>query len=322
MPRVEQFVRLRTMAQRPLLAATGCVLVAGLLVLLVNRRHVRHEPQPSSEISTASGQRSATAEDTSGFIGVVVAAGSVDMVANAAGRLESVDVRVGDRVRKGAVLARLDVRSVQHDLAINQASLQAARADEEVARLTLAAAQESLQRGGDPHLVTLGALSAEDQAKLIYAEKMAAARLSAAQAQVQNQQARVEQLQLHIAEATIRAPFDGMVSMRYLDPGTTVAVGSPIVHLLSEGPQAVRFAIPEEAVGRVKVGAPVSLHTQGQTQERQGRVENVAPEVDTASRMVLAIASVNPEDAASLPFGSVVRVSVEDEAQAAQRAGQ
>ena len=135
------------------------------------------------------------------------------------GRLEQVTVQVGDPVRKGDVLARLDTTPLQHEQAIATADLQAARAEEEVAKLAHQSAQETLQRGGDARLVSLGAMSEEEQARLRFSEKTAAAKLAAAQALVQSHQARVEQLRLRLSEATLRAPFDARVSMRYLDPG-------------------------------------------------------------------------------------------------------
>ncbi|MFY0528774.1 efflux RND transporter periplasmic adaptor subunit [Archangium gephyra] len=291
-------------------------LAAGLLWM--NRDSVRREALPPPTVSHLPEPAPAAAPAGAGFIGVVVADGSVELSASLAARLDKVAVRVGDRVRKGSVLAQQDVRALEHELAINQAGLQMALADEEVARLALVSAQESLQRGAGSKLVDLGAISEEERARLRYAEQTAAAKLNAAQAQVQNQRARVEQLRLRISEASLRAPFDGRVARRYLDPGTMVAAGSPILHLISEGPQLVRLAIPEEEAARVTVGTPVRLSARGQARELRGRVENVAPEVDAASRMVLAIASVTQEDGALLPFGSVVQVFVED----AERVGQ
>lgn len=310
------------MTQRLMLAGLGFLLVTGLVLLLVTRSPEPPQPPPAAAADTLPGTRAPGSAADSGFIGVVVAHGSVDIAASFAGRMEHVDVRVGNKVRKGSVLARQDVRSLQHELSITQAGLQAARADEEVAQLSLTQAQETLRRGGDPKLVSLGALSAEELAKLSYAEKMAVAKLRAAQAQVFNQQARVEQLQLRISEATLRAPFDATVSMRYLDPGTTVNTGTAVVRLLSDGPQVVRFAIPEEASERVRVGSRVRLEVRGQEHARHGRVDNVSPEVDAASRMVLAMASVDSDEGASLPFGSVVRVVVDEGERVGRRSGE
>jgi multidrug resistance efflux pump len=188
------------------------------------------------------------------------------------------------------------------------------RAEEEVARLALMAAQETLQRGGNERLVSLGAMSEEEVARLRFAEKTAAAKLAAAQAQVQSHQARVEQLRLRLAEGTVRAPFEATVSVRYLDPGALVTSGRPILHLLADGAQQVRFAISEAHAPGVRVAHRVWLELRGQPTRLEGRVESVSPEVDSASRMVLAIASVAPQPGFRLPLGSVVRVRVEQQA--------
>lgn len=298
------------MSQRLFIVGTGLVLTAGLGVLLVHRAPPGPKPSVVPPVAAPAESRPAPSREGPGFIGVIVAGGSVDISAKFDGRLEQVAVRVGDRVRKGDVLARLDVQPVQHELAIASAELEAMRAEEEIAKLALQAAQESQQRGGGEKLIALGAMSEEEQARLRFAEKTAAAKAAAARAQVQSREAQVEQLKLRLAEATVRAPFDGTVSMRYLDPGTLVTSGRPLVHLLADGDQQVRFAIPESLAPGVAEGAPVLLDVPGAPARLEGRVENLAPEVDSASRMVLAIASVTQRPGQRLPQGTVVRVWV------------
>jgi RND family efflux transporter MFP subunit len=310
------------MARRLFIAGVGLVLLTSLLLLRVRPSEPSTPPPaPPSAATQAPSSPELLEGEHAGFIGVIVAEGSVAISAKFDGRLEQVAVQVGDSVRKGDVLARLDTAPLQHELAIATADLQAARAEEEVAKLAHQSAQEALQRGGDSRLLSLGAISEEEQAKLRFAEKTGVAKLAAAQALVQSHQARVEQLRLRLSEATLRAPFDARVSMRYLDPGTLVSAGLPIVHLLADGGQQVRFAIPELLAPRVIAGAAVVLGVQGSGIRLEGRVERVSPEVDPASRMVLAIASVVPQSGTRLPPGTAVRVWVVPGAQASSVPG-
>ena len=296
------------MSKRLFIGGIGLVLASGLVLLSLHRSPAPARPPPTPPATDTPGPEPRPARENVGLVGLVVAGGSVDVAAKSDGLLEYVAVRVGDRVRKGDVLARLDVRSLQHELSIAQADLQAMKAQEEVARLALVEAQETLGRGGDERLLSMGAMSAEEQARLRFAEKTAGAKLVVTQAQVQSAQARVEQLKLKISEGTVRASFDATVSMRYLDPGTLVSVGRPIVHLLADGAQQVRFAIPESLAPWVETGTPVRLEVRDNPARLEGRVERVSPEVDTAARMVLAIASVAPHPGPQLPLGTVVRV--------------
>jgi RND family efflux transporter MFP subunit len=294
------------MAQRFFPVGLGLLLVAGLVALLVEWPPVSREAPAPAAPASAPAPVALPAGGGPGFLGVVIAEGSVDVAARFDGRLRGVEVQVGDRVRRGQVLARLEEQPVRHELSITEADLRAARAEEEVARISLAEARESLERGGGARLVGLGAVSAEEQARLRFAEQRAQARLETASAQVQRHQARVEQLRLQLSEAVLTAPFDGRVSMRYLDPGALVKAGQPVVHVLGEALRKVRFGVPEEH--RLEVGMPVLLQVRGEDGLLPGQVEHVAPEVDTASRLVLIIASVAPGSERPMPFGAVVRV--------------
>jgi RND family efflux transporter MFP subunit len=246
-----------------------------------------------------------------GRLGVIVAGGSVDVAARLEGTLERTDAQVGDSVRQGAVLARLDTRALQRELAVAQASLQAGEAERHIASIALTEMQERLQRRSDPKQLALGALSEEELATARYQEQTAVARLRAAEAMVAERKARVEQMAQKLSDAAVVAPFDGQVSIRYLDTGAMVSPGRALFHLIRTGTQQVRFAIPEDQSASVTVGTRLSVEVPSLGRVLEGRVENLSPEVDAASRMVLAIASVSREEGrAPVPSGVVVRVFV------------
>ncbi|GMU07997.1 hypothetical protein ASNO1_42500 [Corallococcus caeni] len=278
----------------------------------------RTEPDMASAIARpASADGSGVSRDVSPtalfeprFIGVVVADGRVDVSAKFDGRLASVDVKVGERVRQGQRLAQLDTAPLERELAVSEADVQQSLAQQDVARVALAEARDKVTRGGDDALVRLGAMSAEEQARLRFAEQSMAAQLAVAQAQVRTSQARLGQLKLRLSEAVLRAPFDGRISMRYLDAGATVAAGTPVVHLLRDGARMIRFAIPEQQATRVTVGMPVVITPKGSDVSLAGQVDSLAPDVDAVSRMVLAMASVPDAPGTQLYPGSTVHVSL------------
>ena len=83
--------------------------------------------QTNTHVAAGTGQAEQT--DETGFLGVVVALQSVELSAKFDGTLERLDVHVGDHVKGGTLIARLDGRSVAQDLAIAEASLLVAEAE-------------------------------------------------------------------------------------------------------------------------------------------------------------------------------------------------
>ncbi|MBI4511352.1 MAG: efflux RND transporter periplasmic adaptor subunit [Deltaproteobacteria bacterium] len=241
-----------------------------------------------------------------GFLGVVLARHAVDVVSKLDGRLESVRVRLGDRVKKGASIATIDVKAARQDLSIAEATLKGAQADQVRASLELAQAKERLAR--------LDAMAQhvarEELATAQYQQKLAAVQLDSAHAQVAERQARVAQLREVFAHSEVRAPFDGVVAARYADPGATISPGTPLARLISDDELWVRFAIPEDQAASISVGRPINVSIESLHIAVPGKVASVAPEVDASSRMIFAEATleVHAEERAKIPSGLVARV--------------
>ncbi|MBZ4329959.1 efflux RND transporter periplasmic adaptor subunit [Corallococcus sp. AS-1-12] len=243
------------------------------------------------------------------FLGVLISTEAVELAPRVEGRLESIKVHVGDPVRASEVVAVLDTAVEQRELAIAKAELLSARASAEVATLAVEQAAERLRRRQDPQQLSLGALSEEELATTQYERRMALAKLDAARAEVQESEARVAQYQQRISEASLRAPFEGVVAGRYADPGALVRSGQAVIHLLRGGKRQVRYAVPEAQAGEVRVGQRVRVQSQGLGARLTGRVAHVAPEVDAASRMLFVVADL--DGTSELPSGAVVQVSAE-----------
>ncbi|MCP3162144.1 efflux RND transporter periplasmic adaptor subunit [Myxococcus sp. QH3KD-4-1] len=244
-------------------------------------------------------------------MGVVIAEVSVNLAALIDGRVADVKVHVGSEVRQGELVATLEARSVRQELTIAEAELLSARAEQSVARVALEQAKERLQRRDTSQQVLTGAISEEELSTARYEQRMAAAQLEVASSKVQEREARVAQLSQRVAETFIRAPFDGVIASRFIHPGALVQAGTPLIHLVRRGAPQARFAIPASQVRRVSVGTAVQVTVPEQGLVLQGKVTQVAPEVDVASLMVFALTSLELEGQQfALPAGSVVRVSL------------
>jgi RND family efflux transporter MFP subunit len=216
------------------------------------------------------------------YLGVLIIGQDVDVAPKVEGRVQSIAIKPGDRVRRGAVLAQMDVHAAKAALRLAEASL--ADAKERLAR-----------RSG----MVAGVLSQEE--------------ISNAQVLVLERRSRVEDLRALIRDADVRAPFDGVVSARFLDPGAIAAPTRPIARLVGGSEVRARFAVPEEQTGAVAAGMHARLRLKALDRSLAAVVTSVAPEVDSAARMTFAVAAVEvpAELAPRLSAGMVGRVTVD-----------
>jgi RND family efflux transporter MFP subunit len=295
--------------------ACVAVVAIGLSVpAIVSSRGQMTERQPrrvlASETNThvADAARRAEQTDDTGFLGVVVALQSVELSAKFDGTLERLDVHVGDHVKGGALIARLDSRSVAQDLAIAEASLRVAEAEHD--RLVIELKDASNRRArlhSIPELFAREQLEAADSQ-----EAVAAARLRGSVAELAGKRARTNQLREMFRDAHIVAPFDGTVAARYVDPGTTVSRSTPIVRVISPTSLVIRFAVPEEQAAGAAVGRNVIVRVGSVNLTADGVIESVVPEIDAALRMVVIEArlTTNGGRTQTIPAGAIARVRV------------
>lgn len=263
---------------------------------------------PSSTAPAPAQAESRPAKDEAeGWIGVVLAREAVEVAGAFAGRLETVDVRVGDTVRRGDRIAKIATDSQRQELAKAEASLQVGEAEVARTEAELAAAEERLTR----RLQSPELFSKEEIANARLLRSTATTNLKAAQAHVQEQKANILQIRAVLSQAEVRAPFDGTVALRYADLGTVVGTDTPIVKLISRGNPMVRFAVPPDEAAELRTGQVVSVRIEELGLRERGTIERVSPEVDGASQMIVAEASLDSDPAlvGRLRTGLVASVS-------------
>jgi RND family efflux transporter MFP subunit len=233
---------------------------------------------------------------------------AVDVAPRVAGRLLAVEPRVGDRVEAGAVIARVDVAELEHQLAESRAQQRAAKAAGRRARTELAAAKREL--GRTEGLVKDQLVSRQQVDTLEARVAGLATDADAADAQRDQAAARVATLQQRIEDATVTAPLTGVVSRRYLDAGAYAQVGSPIARIVAQRPLRVLFEVPERDMALVHGERTISVRTPGTGPlEVQANVRGVAGEVDRQRRTVLIEADVPEPPESWLPGMSAEVVS-------------
>ncbi|MDE2483170.1 MAG: efflux RND transporter periplasmic adaptor subunit [bacterium] len=253
--------------------------------------------------------------------GSLTAVQNVTLGAAAAGRIVRVNVRVGDRVRAGEVLAQVDPSAYSAQYAGAQAgagaavdSERAAGAALEQARSRMNLAQSTARRMNA--LYAAGAISKQQQdesqasaaaSQAAYAQaqaSLAAARGLAAQAQ-----AGVAAAAVPLGETAIAAPFDGVVTQKLVEPGAVVGAGSPVVAVQNTSDLELDIAVPEDRVAALVPGTRVAVRVDALGSDALGgRVRAIVPSQDPALRSATVRVGVEPH--AGLLPGMFARVSI------------
>ncbi|MBA4046024.1 MAG: efflux RND transporter periplasmic adaptor subunit [Erythrobacter sp.] len=185
------------------------------------------------------------------------------------GQVVRVTVDAGDWVQQGQVLAVID-RSVQ----VQQAEAQSAQI--EVARADANLAQANLDRA--LQLVARGFVSKADVDRLTATRDAAVARVKVAQAQLGEQRARNQRL-------NILAPASGYVLQRNVEPGQTVGAGSTALFTIASGGEMEMLAqVSEEQLAGLSVGVNANITPTGSEKSYTGQVWQLSPVIDAATR--------------------------------------
>ncbi len=257
-----------------------------------------------------------------------------------AGRIESVTVREGDRVRAGEVIARLDTTETQARRRQALAQVAAARAQlallesgsrpEEIAHAQAAEvaaasravdAQRHLERSRT--LFEAGAISLQEYEGIRTTAEVAESQWRQAREQLElvrkgprTEEVAVASARLAQAEATVaevdaaieysivRTPFEGVVTVRHRTAGEIAAPGLPAVTLLDNEERWVRIYIPENRLAAVRLGTPAVITTDTWAgKEYRGAVSFIASEAEFTPRSVQT-----QEERVKLVYAAKVRI--------------
>ncbi len=216
------------------------------LVVLVSALIACSE-QPPPPIETVRAIRTITlTEPASGrmrrFSGVVEAADSSSVSFEVPGNVREVNVDVGERISKGQVLAVLDEQTFQ-------LNVKAAQADVGRAEVELRDALNDLER--------LQRIAAKDRGAISQrALDQAEARYGGARNNLSYNTSRLNLVKRDLERAVLRAPFDGVISKRYVDPFQQVALGQKLFDLHMEGAMEAAISVPESEIEYIYLGLP------------------------------------------------------------------
>jgi RND family efflux transporter MFP subunit len=248
------------------------------------------EPRP---VRTITIDRNAEGETIS-LTGHIRAKDQVSVAFRLDGRMIERPVNVGDEVKAGQVVARLDAQNQQNSLRSAQADLASSMAGLTQARLAFGRQQKLLAGGWTT------------QARFDDAQQA----MAAAQAQAESAQARLRIAQDQVSYAVLVAAAPGVVTAVGAEPGEVVRAGQMVVQLAQNGGRDAVFDAPEELIRTGPRDPLVEIVLTDDPQVKAtGRVREVAPQADSATRTFqVKVGIADPPDAMRL--GSTVTGSI------------
>jgi multidrug efflux system membrane fusion protein len=211
-----------------------------------------------------------------------------------AGKLVRRQAELGQRVKKGDILAQLDAQDYQLGLQSAKAQLAAATTNRDLAAADFKRFQE---------------LRAQNFISNAELERREAA-LKAAQAQVDQAQAQGTVQGNQAGYARLMADVSGVITAVEAEPGQVLAAGTPVVRIAQDGPRDVVFSVPEDRVGMIQTDSQVDVRAWGSDSVARGQVREVAASADPVTRTFVVKVSLDPQR--DLPLGSTVSVMPHD----------
>ena len=213
--------------------------------------------------------------------GQLVAVEEASVAAEVGGRITAMRVAEGAHVSAGDVVLEIDRERRELELANERAMVAAARSE-------IAQERRELER-----IRTLHQSQAASQAQL----DAATTRMRTAEAKVAAAEAQLGLAQLAFRNASVAAPFDGLVARRFVSAGDHVTEGEPLFDLVALDPIEVEFHLTERDSARVAVGDTVEVRVTPYPDEVfHATVHVVSPRIDPATRTLRVKALVeNPQ---------------------------
>lgn len=245
-------------------------------------RSGRGGARPPMPVEFTTAERAPVAEHVL-VVGNLIGAATVQVVPKVNGRLQSVSVKLGDPVRRGQIIAKVEdseireqVRQAEASFKVSQATIRQREADLQLAKTNLERNRSLLDRQLLPRQ-TYDDTDARYQAAL--------AQVDLANAQFEQAKARLDELRITLENTNIPSPVDGFVGKRFLDAGAFISPNAPVVSVVDIRSVRMVANLVEKDVKRVGVGTPAKVEVDAFPGETfAGKVSRIAPVFDPATR--------------------------------------
>jgi RND family efflux transporter MFP subunit len=266
-------------------------------------------------------------------VGTLTAVDQVTVSSEADGTVRAILADLGDRVKAGQVLVRLDNERQQYTSQQQQAALARTLAqygatdpqhlpepentpDVRRASAELAQARSAFDRAKELLRRELVSQQAFDDAQTELQSKQAGYEVALQnsrnlRASIQASEATMKLADRQLRDTEIRAPFDGYVERRLINLGELVKEQMPVMAIVRLDPLKVTAEIPERMAPWIDNGRPVEMHVDAYpTRTFTGKVTRISPAVNTGTR-AFPFEAVVPNPDGVLKPGTFARVHVE-----------
>ena len=241
-------------------------------------------------------------------VGNLVGDATVAVVPRAAGRLQDISVRLGDRVSRGQRIAKIEDFELQEQVKQQEAALEVSRATIRQREADLQLAQTNAERSRNLFARQLLPKQTLDDTEARY--QAAVAQLDLARAQNNQSTARLDELRINLQNTVIVSPVNGFVARRAADPGAFVGQNAPVVDVVDIGRVRLVANIVEKDLDQLQAGDDTKVEVDAFPGEMfTGRIARVAPVLDPATRTA-SIEIEIPNPGFRLKPGMYARVTV------------
>ncbi|MDX2245160.1 MAG: efflux RND transporter periplasmic adaptor subunit [Bacteroidia bacterium] len=228
-----------------------------LVVLLVSCREKPVETEEAIRPIKYEKVELSTGMETHIFSGVAKAQNETNLSFKVAGTLASVDVKLGDRVRKGQLIAAID--PVDYTIQTNQAVSQkeGAIANAKAAEAQLINAKATYDRIAQLYEKNSVSLSEYQQAKA--ALDAAQAQYDAANSQIKTTDQQLKAADKQVSYTRLVSPMDGVITAVQVEANEVVNAGALIAKVSSLGRPEVEVGVPEVVINKLKIGQQTTI---------------------------------------------------------------
>ncbi len=203
----------------------------------------------------------------------------VELAFETSGKIVSINFTEGTRVKKGDLLAKINDKPLQAQL------------EKLSAQRKLAEEKEFRQKS----LLNKDAISQESYDQIV--------------TELQTIQADINLVKARISETELRAPFDGIIGLRYVSEGSFTNPSTKIARLVKINPIKLEFSIPERYANQVQIGYPVTFTVDGTNSIYEARVYAIDPQIEENTRTIV-IRALYPNKNEELKSGRFASVTL------------
>jgi membrane fusion protein, multidrug efflux system len=202
----------------------------------------------------------------------------VDLSFETSGKIVGINFTEGTKVKKGDLLAKINDKPLQAQLEKLQAEIK------------MAEAKEFRQRS----LLDKDAISKESYDQIL--------------TDVQTIRADINLIEARISETELRAPFDGIIGLRYISEGAYTNSSTKIARLIKTSPIKIEFSIPEKYASEINIGYPITFNVDGIIYP--ATVYAIDPKIDINTR-VISLRALYPNKKEELKPGRYTGITLE-----------